>query len=347
MTGTTGKSKGSRLSWLVDRAKIVINSWPFKLVGTSLCIWLLVHNIDVGEALETLKSADPALLLVVLALTPLVLLASLVEWGVLVRSNSAIRWTKLTRAFAKSLAPQHLVPTGIGGDAVRIYSVSDEIGTAAAAAASLIARLSSSTAMMIWALVASMQLKGSLGVWAVTMSLLGLVGLAVFWFLCLRPSAAAIFIVQMTKGTSNRAAKSVLRLASELKELRTNPQTLAVCLGVSLVGWGLQFIALFLLAQSVNLNVPWHIFAVAFPFSLVATIAPFALNGYGLREGIVVGILVSAGISASKAAALALLIDLQMMPFVLVSALLWLDKRKERAHRKTSQAEANLEVANK
>jgi uncharacterized iron-regulated membrane protein len=69
-------------------------------------------------------------------------------------------------------------------------------------------------------------------------------------------------------------------------------------------------------------------FAVAIPVTLLATLAPFSMNGLGLREGVLVGLLAHAGVSSANAGALAVLIDLQMVPFALFGAVLWMRRRK-------------------
>lgn len=304
----------------------ILTSWPVRLVGTMLCIWLLVRNIDVPGAFKVLSHANISLVLLCTVATGFVLLFSLAEWAVLIRSSVPISWRKLSHAFLKSIAPAYLLPTGLGGDAVRIYDLCGNMKPAAATAASVIARLGSSTALMIWALIGSFEMRGPFAIWAIAASAIAVFVMVLLWIMAMFPNAAAMMLVKITKRFHSRAPLAVLRFASELKELRANPTTLAVSLAMSLLGWGVQNLCLSVLARAVGLDVGWYVFAMAVPFSLIATLAPFALNGYGLREGILVGILVQTGITPTNAAAVALLVDLQMLPFILISALMWLDK---------------------
>jgi uncharacterized membrane protein YbhN (UPF0104 family) len=134
----------------------------------------------------------------------------------------------------------------------------------------------------------------------------------------------ALWLIGLTKQMSYRAPRAILRLAQELKELRANRNSIFLSMLISVIGWGVQNYTLSLLARAVGIHAPWYLFAMAVPFSLIATMAPFALNGYGLREGILVAILLKAGLTAANAAAVTLLVDLQMVPFIAFSALLWL-----------------------
>jgi uncharacterized iron-regulated membrane protein len=52
------------------------------------------------------------------------------------------------------------------------------------------------------------------------------------------------------------------------------------------------------------------------------------MNGLGLREGVLVGLLGHAGVNSAHAGALAVLVDLQMVPFALFGAVLWMRRRK-------------------
>jgi uncharacterized protein (TIRG00374 family) len=310
----------------------VLSSWPVRLLGTGLCLYLLFRNIDVPQAMKVIGHADIRLVCVVAIGTLIVQLCSMAEWAVLIRSAAPVPWSELNYSFWKSLAPTHLIPTGFGGDASRIYDMCGSTGTAAATAATFVGRLGSTSALMFWALVASIEMRNSL---AIAASAVGLVVVFGMWLTALAPNAVAIRLIQWTKRLSYRAPRAVLGLAQELNDLRANRHSLALSLCISLVGWGIQNLTLSLLAHAVGLSVPWFLFAMAVPFSLIATMAPFALNGYGLREGILVAILLKAGLSATNAAAVALLVDLQMVPFIFISALMWLPRCYNRTPRTT------------
>jgi len=90
------------------------------------------------------------------------------------------------------------------------------------------------------------------------------------------------------------------------------------------VGWALHLLALWSLAHAVGAGVPLSLFAVATPLSLAATWVPLSINGMGLREGVMAGLLVHAGIAPAHAGAASLLGDVQMLPVACAGALVWL-----------------------
>jgi len=121
---------------------------------------------------------------------------------------------------------------------------------------------------------------------------------------------------------SLRAGMSVIRLH------RAGVATSIACGGV---GWALHLLAFAALAHAVGANIPVALFAVATPLSLVTTWAPISVNGIGLREGVMAGVLVHAGVTPSHAGAASLLVDVQMLPVACAGALLWvLSSRRRR-----------------
>jgi uncharacterized membrane protein YbhN (UPF0104 family) len=100
-----------------------------------------------------------------------------------------------------------------------------------------------------------------------------------------------------------------------------------------------NILALDIFARAIGVDVSWTVFAVAIPVTLVATLTPFSVNGLGIREGVLVGMLTHAGVTSGHAAAMAVLVDVQMLPFGIVGAGLWM------RHRRREVAPAIAEVA--
>lgn len=112
---------------------------------------------------------------------------------------------------------------------------------------------------------------------------------------------------------------------------RHRPAVLGRCLVVGAAGWGVNLCALVVFARAVGVDAGWSIFAVAIPVTLLATLAPFSVNGVGLREGVLVGLFTHAVVDAGHVGALSLLIDVQMLPFALCGAVVWLRIRRAAA----------------
>jgi hypothetical protein len=98
---------------------------------------------------------------------------------------------------------------------------------------------------------------------------------------------------------------------------------LAASLGGGVASWGVNLLALTALAHAVGIGTNPEVFALVIPISLLGTLAPFSVNGLGLREGILVTLLAHDGIGTTQAASVSLLVDLQMLPFAVAGAVIW------------------------
>ena len=112
---------------------------------------------------------------------------------------------------------------------------------------------------------------------------------------------------------------------------RADPHAVVKCLVAGAAGWGVNLVALDLAARAVGVELSWTVFAVAVPLTLLAALAPFSVNGLGVREGVLVGMLTHAGVTSGHAGAVSLLVDVQMVPFAVMGLALWL--RRRRRHR--------------
>jgi uncharacterized membrane protein YbhN (UPF0104 family) len=112
---------------------------------------------------------------------------------------------------------------------------------------------------------------------------------------------------------------------------RRHPHAIVQCILVGAAGWGVNIIALDLFAKAIGVDISWTVFAVAIPVTLVATLTPFSVNGLGIREGVLVGMLAHAGVSSGHAAAMSVLVDIQMLPFGIMGAMLWMRHRRRTA----------------
>jgi len=71
-------------------ARAVLRSKWLRIGGTLAGITFLVHNVDMGKAGRSLMGADWRWAVLGLALTAVACLASVFEWGVLLRSSAGL-----------------------------------------------------------------------------------------------------------------------------------------------------------------------------------------------------------------------------------------------------------------
>lgn len=336
------------------KARALLGSPWLRVAGTVAGVLFLVHNVDISRATGSLAHADWRWMSVAVALSALACLASVFEWGVLLRSSAGIgvrgaashgehhqqhlfSWTRLSSSYMQSLFFSQLLPAGVGGDAMRTVEMGRVVGHGRILASLAGSRMAGTLGMACWGLAAAVLLRGWVGAGS-------LVGACVFAGLMIIAWTAALAADRLVGrhflARSSRAfVRTLVSFAQTFAGYRRHPHAIIQCIVVGAAGWGVNILALDLFARAIGVDISWTVFAVAIPVTLVATLTPFSVNGLGIREGVLVGMLAHAGVSSGHAAAMAVLVDLQMLPFAILGAALWM------RHRRRSGAPSLHEVA--
>src|ERR1039457_5381458 len=186
-------------------ARAVIGSpWP-RVSGTVVGLVILARTITLPQAIASLAHADPLWIAAALGLTMLAVAASVVEWGVLLRTASApagaaaspgtgsgpgpgslLRWSRLSSSYLQSLFFPQVLPAGVGGDAMRTVEIGRQIGHGRVLASLAGSRLAGMLGMTCWGIAAAILLRALIG----TGILVVIAGLAVavvlIWLVALR-----------------------------------------------------------------------------------------------------------------------------------------------------------------
>ncbi len=325
-------------------ARALLGSKWIRIGGSAAGIAFLVHSVDMGRVGRSLVNADWHWVVLAVALTTLACLASVFEWGILLRSSAGLgvhnaaahaehrhhhhlfSWARLSSSYMQSLFFAQLLPAGVGGDAMRTVEMGRVVGHGKILASLAGSRMAGTMGMAFWGLAAAVLLRGWIGVGS-------LIGACVFagvmvlaWMAAL---AADRLLGHRVVARSSRAfVRTLHSFAQTFAGYRRHPHAIAQCILVGGAGWGVNILALDIFAKAIGVDISWTVFAVAIPVTLVATLAPFSVNGLGIREGVLVGMLTHAGVSTGQAAAIAVLVDIQMLPFGIIGAALWMRHRR-------------------
>src|SRR6202165_3660284 len=155
----------------LKRARTVFNSPCLPVAGTILGIGLLIRTIDFPKAVVSLGGADLRWIVGALALTAVAVLASVVEWGVLIRTSrsavpahaSLFTWPRLSSSYLQSLFFTQVIPAGVGGDAVRTVEMGKHVGHSRVLASLAGSRMAGLLGMAAWGLAAAVLLRDWLG----------------------------------------------------------------------------------------------------------------------------------------------------------------------------------------
>jgi uncharacterized protein (TIRG00374 family) len=312
--------------------RIALRSPLVRIGGTVAGIAILIRSVDMGKAASGLREANVGWASLGMVLTAVALMSSVLEWGVLLRGTGhRLSWASLSSWYLQGLFVGQVLPAGVGGDALRAVEVGKVTGHGHALASLAGSRMAGTLGMAAWGVAGAVLLRAWLGPVGVIGACAFVVAMVIAWVMAL----GADRVVRTMRGHECRWRKRIFSILNPFtgafRGYRRRPHVLVQCMAVGAAGWGVNLLALAFFARALGINADWSLFAVAIPVTLLATLAPFSLNGLGLREGVLVGLLAHAGVSSGNAGALAVLIDLQMVPFALFGAVLWMRRRKVRA----------------
>jgi uncharacterized protein (TIRG00374 family) len=295
-----------------------------RLAGTGLGVVLFLRAVDLGAAARLLSHVSPWWALLAVALAALSVISSVLEWGVLLRGTGhGLDWPFLGSWYLKGLFVSQVLPAGVGGDAMRAMRIGRITGHGPMVASLIGGRMAGTLGMSLWALAAAVLLRDLLHVPVFA----GFIAFAAFmlvaWVLALLAEHVRCRIPERRR-VCHAVGRFLGPFTRTFAIYRGRPRVLAQSIVAGAVGWGLNLFSMEAFAIALGQNVPWSVFAVALPISLLATFVPISANGLGVREGMIFALLVHAHVNPAVATALCLFVDLQMIPFAVLGGLAFL-----------------------
>ena len=289
------------------------------LVVTGLAAAYLLWKIDVSETADTLRSADPAWF----ALAATIMLVTVVpmawRWEQLLAAHGIqerLRW--LVRAYLTAYTAGQILPTSIGGDAMRIFETSRRHPGRGGPVAGivLLERALGGAATLVLAAVGLMLALGRYDVgaylWIEAAFVVGTVVLAFVLFARgLRPLLAR-FAPLLWRIRLERPVRAVYEA---IHSYRDRPRLLVGVFALTLAVQSVRVLAIWATAKAVGIDVSVRLFYVMGPLFFLVLLVPFTFNGFAVREALLVSFLGNVGVDADQAFAAGFL-------FLLVTLLL-------------------------
>jgi glycosyltransferase 2 family protein len=275
------------------------------LVSALLLGAVLVY-VDVGEMARAVEDGDWSWFVAGIALMTLAVVVGAARWRVLLEGGQ-IRVSRLRTAkiFAASLVLSHVLPTSLGGDALRAWLVGRQSGLLVrAATATIVDKVASLVCLVVVAWAALAVDSGG-----VPSSVVGVFA----WLttgLVLALALAALVAAGVRPILHRLPDRLVLMIREAWRTLRVWARSARLIL--SLVGFGLAYqvlvvLSLVLIGRTIGLELSFALMAVALAVVLVAMLIPVTIGGLGVREGGYVLLLGQADVGAAQATLLSLL----------------------------------------
>jgi glycosyltransferase 2 family protein len=274
-----------------------------QLLVSGAIIAYLLWQIDVGRTVELIRSSNGWDLLAAYV----IFLGSTVgmawRWKALLASkgiNEPLGW--LTKLYFMGYAAGQILPTSLGGDALRITAHArrrpDRKGEAAAAV--LMERVLGSAGTLVLVAIGLLLAIGRYHNIAVVIWLEGIFIIAVGALFTVLFSRRANAWLQ-GRETTRRLARGVQSVWLALHGYREKPRVLLTVLTVTVGLQMIRIIAIWLCGEAVGLDVSPLVYVVMGPLLFLIMLIPFTINGLGVREAFFIAFLGRFGVSADAA----------------------------------------------
>jgi glycosyltransferase 2 family protein len=277
----------------------------------------------VGESLLQMQAIYIGIAVICIVLAVVV---SAIKWQFLLMGQDIhIRRSDLYNVYWIGLFFNNLLPSSIGGDAIRIALISRQIGQPAAAAASVVMeRLIATLALAVVGFAASFFVAVPLLYVQAAFGILLFLTIILLYFM-LSGSEPVLFARY-----NNNIRKLVQEFLGAGEKLRHRPKLLYCCFIWSMVFQCINVAVNYALMQGLNLAQigVWDALFVV-PATSVLAMIPLGINGYGLREGGYVALLAVYGVDSARAFSVSIVFAFLVSTCSLWGGLLWLRTAKK------------------
>jgi uncharacterized protein (TIRG00374 family) len=279
-----------------------------KIIVSLILIIVILRTVNLNALWHVVRNANPWYLLAALAALTSGVVVRAYRWQILVHDQGVDASLKdLTALYFVGFLFNNLLPSGFGGDAVKMYELSQRSHRGAEAVSSvLVDRFMGLIALQtigLIALVFSWQLVPT-QVKALTVVLFG-ASLMAAWVVSYRP-LWEFLAKQVPLVNRLLSIKSVRSLVLSLQSY--SGSALLRALGVGLVFNVILIAANVLIGLALGVDVPLAFYMIFVPLTSLVLILPISFAGLGVREGAYVVLFRQAGVEPEVALSLSLLV---------------------------------------
>jgi uncharacterized membrane protein YbhN (UPF0104 family) len=290
------------------------------VVSLLLIVWAAA-SVGSGELIAVMKGIPILVILVSVVGILGVALLQAIRWRhILDYLGGALPSERSALIVLLSLLYNQVLPSTVGGDAVRVWMARDAAPTIAIVVKSvLVDRIVGLAALALVAAVAWPFLFRDVG-WdpaVVGAGLISFGGLAatigLFLFSLLPVGSMALTPLRLAWGLAHSLRTSLLPVRRSL-----------LVGGLGVLGHGGVLMVTWLLGWGIELGAHWSAYAVVVPPVLIVSVLPISVAGWGVREGAMVAGFGLLGVASEKALALSILFGAVGTAAGLVGGAIWL-----------------------
>jgi uncharacterized protein (TIRG00374 family) len=275
------------------------------LILTAAAVAYLVWKIDFGTAVDVLRDADLAWFVVAVLIMVGTVPVLAARWGWLLEAHGIVerlRW--LTRAYFVAYTAGQLLPTSLGGDAVRVVeTVRRHPGRTADVTGTVVLERGLGGAATV--LLGAVGFLLSIGRYDVS-AYLWLEGVFVFGtlvagFLFFARSARPLLRRTLPLLERIQLARPLQAFYEGIHHYRSRPRLLTTVFAVTLAVQTVRILSIWACARAVGIELDLRVYYVMGPLLFLVMLVPFTLNGLAVREAFFVSFLGTLDVPAAQA----------------------------------------------
>ena len=297
------------------------------LVVTGLALAYIFWKIDIGQTAHILANADPYYFALSVAIAFLTVPPMAWRWKLLLRAKGIrdnLPW--LTRAYFVSYSASQMLPTSVGGDAVRIYETAKRHpGRGGPVAGSIVLeRALGGAATLILAAVGIALAYGNYDIgiylWVeLAFVIATIVAGIVLFSKSVRPLLRR-FVPVLKKLWVERHVRAVYE---GIHSYRHNARLLIFVTAVTLLIQAGRVVSIWAGGEAVGVDLSIRPYFALGPLLFLVMLVPFTLNGVAVRESFFVSFLGKLGIGADEAFAAGFVFFLVTIALALPGVAIW------------------------
>jgi len=294
-----------------------------KLIITIVMFYFLFQYVDFDNLIEILAKSHGGTILIALLFQLGSTYVAAYRWQLimqlLVFKESAAYYVK---SYFKSSFFNQVLPSSIGGDAVRIIDLTQKgYDKKDAFYGIFVDRVVGLVGLLVLNLLATLIFWGTFDKdFSLLIMLIAIGGISGF---------ALLFHLEKITFLANYKFLNLFhRLARRLNTLYRDRTLLFKHITISIGVHLLTVLAIYALALSIDFHLSFQIFLIAIPPVFLLTIVPISLAGWGIREGAMVGIFMLVGADETKVLAMSILYGLLLMIASFPGSYYWVKSKK-------------------
>ncbi len=294
-----------------------------KLFLTIVMFYFLFQYVDFKNLIHILAKSHGGTIAIALLFQLASTYLAAYRWRLIMRLlvfNEKVSY--YVKSYFKGTFFNQVLPSSIGGDAVRIIDLTQKgYDKKDAFYGVFVDRIVGLVGLLVLNLLASLLFYGTFNaefsLLIITIAIGGISGFAL------------LFHLQKITFLANYQFLNLFhRLAKRLNKLYADRTLLYVHIAISVGVHFLSILTLYALALSIDLHMSFQIFLIAVPPVFLLTIVPISLAGWGIREGAMVGIFMLVGADETKVLAMSILYGLLLIISSLPGSYFWVKSKK-------------------